>query len=211
VLPATAERRIGALLTHNSRARSLFQVTVGTRADGGATLTWEKREDARQWAALKDGCYVLRTNVVGNVADLWRSYIQLTEAEAAFRIQKNDLRIRPIWHQTEDRVGAHILVCFLAYVLWKTLAQLCQAAGLGHEPRKVIDELGAIKLVDVVLPTKTGVDLRRRCIAQPTPAQAILLDRLKLQLPTALTLRNVSCRILQRPPGQFGRMTLNQN
>lgn len=191
VRPATAERRIGALLTQNSRARSLFQVTVGTRADGGATVTWEKREDARQWVALKDGCYVLRTNVVGNVADLWRSYIQLTEAEAAFRIQKNDLRLRPIWHQKEDRVGAHILVCFLAYVLWKTLAQLCQAAGLGHEPRKVLDELGEIKLVDVVLPTKRGVDLRRRCVAQPTHAQAILLDRLKLRLPTAVAPHNV--------------------
>jgi Transposase DDE domain len=191
VLPATAERRIGALLTQNSRARRLFQVTVGTRPDGGATVAWEKREDARAWAALKDGCYVLRTNVVGNVADLWRSYIQLTEVEAAFRIQKTDLRIRPIWHQTEDRVAAHILVCFLAYVLWKTLGQLCQAAGLGHEPRKVIDELGAIKLVDVVLPTKSGVDLRRRCIAHPTPAQAILLDRLKLRLPTAVASCNV--------------------
>lgn len=191
VLSATAERRIGALLTQNSRARSLFHVTVETRPDGGAMVTWEKREEAREWAALKDGCYVLRTNVAGDVADLWRSYIQLTEAEAAFRIQKNDLRIRPIWHQKEDRVGAHILVCFLAYVLWKTLAQLCQAAGLGHEPRKVIDELGAIKLVDVVLPTKSGQDLRRRCIAQPTKAQAILLDRLKLRLPTALMTRNV--------------------
>lgn len=190
VLPATAERRIGALLTQNSRARSFFRVTVATRPDGGATITWEKRDDARQWAALKDGCYVLRTNVTGTAAELWRSYIQLTEAEAAFRIQKNDLRIRPIWHQKEDRVEAHILVCFLAYVLWKTLAQLCQAVGLGHEPRKVIDELGAIKLVDVVLPTKSGVELRRRCIAQPTKAQAILLDRLKLRLPSALTPRN---------------------
>jgi hypothetical protein len=191
LLPATVERRIGALLTQNSRAKSLFQVTVGTRPDGGATVAWEKREGARQWAALKDGCYVLRTNVAGSVADLWRSDIQLTEAEAAFRIQKDDLRIRPIWHQKEERVAAHILVCFLAYVLWKTLAQLCQAAGLGDEPRKVIDELGAIKLVDVVLPTKSGVDLRRRCIAQPTKAQAILLDRLKLRLPTALATRNV--------------------
>ena len=191
LLPATVERRIGALLTQNSRARSLFQVTVGTRPDGGATIAWEKREKASQWAALKDGCYVLRTNVTGNVADLWRSYIQLTEAEAAFRIQKDDLRIRPIWHQKDERVAAHILVCFLAYVLWKTLAQLCQAAGLGNEPRKVIDELGAIKLVDVVLPTRSGVDLRRRCIAQPTKAQAILLDRLKLQLPTALATRTV--------------------
>ena len=68
--------------------------------------------------------------------------MQLTEAEAAFRIQKTDLQLRPIWHQKKERVQAHILVCFLAFVLWKTLAQLCQCAGLGHEPRKVFEELG---------------------------------------------------------------------
>jgi hypothetical protein len=189
--PSTAERRIGALLTQNSRAKSLFQVTVGTRADGGATVTWEKRAKPTRWADVTEGCYLLRTNVTGRVADLWRSYIQLTEAEAAFRIQKDDLRIRPIWHQKEDRVAAHILICFLAYVLWKTLAQMCRAAGLGGEPRKVLDELGAIKLVDVVLPTKDGVELRRRCIAQPTKGQAILLDRLKLRLPPVLAMPHV--------------------
>ena len=191
LLPATAERRIGALLTQNSRAKSVFAVTVGTRPDGGATVAWEKREKAVAWATRKDGCYVLRTNVTGSVEELWRSYIQLTEAEAAFRIQKQDLQIRPIWHQKEERVAAHILVCFLAYVLWKTLGQMCQGAGLGNEPRKVLDELGAIKLVDVILPTKSGVDLRRRCLAQPTTSQAILLNRLALRLPTAITTRMV--------------------
>jgi len=120
------------------------------------------------------------------VGDLWRSYIQLTEAEAAFRVQKSDLGIRPIWHQKEERVAAHILVCFLAYVLWKTLGQMCQVAGLGGEPRKVLDELGAIKLVDVVLPTRGAVELRRRCISRPTKAQAILLDRLRLRLPAVM-------------------------
>ena len=88
--------------------------------------------------------------------DLWQAYIQLTEAEAAFRIHKSDLRIRPIWHQREDRVLAHILVCFLAYVLWKTLSQMVRAAGLGDEPRRVLDELGKINLVDVVLPTRAA-------------------------------------------------------
>ena len=181
---ATVERRVGALLTRNSRAKGLFAITVGARADGGSTVAWEKREKLAQWATLKEGCYVLRTNVQGSVADLWHSYIQLTEAQAAFRIQKDDLRIRPIWHQKEERVAAHILVCFLAYAVWKALGRICQTAGLGAEPRKVIDELGTIKLVDVVLPTTTGVELRRRCISRPTKAQAILLDRLKLCLPT---------------------------
>ncbi|MDO8674127.1 MAG: hypothetical protein Q7O66_22165, partial [Dehalococcoidia bacterium] len=180
---ATVERRIGALLSKNSRAKGLFKVQVGFRKDGGASIEWEKLEKPAKWVALKEGCYLLRTNVEGSVEELWHNYIQLTEAEAAFRIQKGDLRIRPIWHQTEERVGAHILVCFLAYVLWKTLAQMCKAAGLGNEPRKVLDEIAQIKTVDVVMPTKSGVAIRKRCISQPTKPQAILLQRLRLQLP----------------------------
>jgi len=186
------ERRVGALLTRNSRARGLFKVKVGSRQEGGASIEWEKLEKPSQWAELKEGCYLLRTNVQGgNVEELWRTYIQLTEVEAAFRIQKSGLGIRPIWHQKAERVASHILVCFLAYVLWKTLGQMCKGAGLGNEPRKVIDELAGIKMVDVVLPTRGGVELRRRCISQPTKAQAILLERLKLRLPTAPAMRKV--------------------
>ena len=87
--------------------------------------------------------------------ELWRAYMQLTEAEAAFRVHKSDLQIRPVWHHREHRVGAHILVCFLAYVLWKTLAASCRQAGLGDEPRQVFEELSEITLVDVVLPTRS--------------------------------------------------------
>ncbi len=107
----------------------------------------------------------------------WQAYVQLTEAELAFRIQKSDLRIRPIWHQKEDRVLAHLLVCFLAYVLWKTLAQMSLAAGLGAEPRRLFAELGELRMMDVVLPTSAGIELRRRCISRPNEHQAILLDR----------------------------------
>ena len=107
----------------------------------------------------------------------------MTEAENAFRIQKNDLRIRPIWHQKEERVLSHILVCFLAYVLWKTLEGLCRQAGLGDEPRKVFHELSQIKLTDVILPTRSGKEIRLRCVGTPTKHQLILLQRLKLVLP----------------------------
>lgn len=106
--------------------------------------------------------------------------------EAAFRIHKSDLQLRPVWHQKEDRVQAHILVCFLAYVLWKMLAMRCRRAGLGDEPRKVLDELARIRTVDVVLHTDTGLLLRRRCVSQPTDHQAILLHRLGLTLPQHL-------------------------
>ena len=114
---------------------------------------------------------------------MWEAYIHLTEAEEAFRIHKSDLRLRPVWHQKEERVHAHILVCFLAYVLWKTLDRLCANAGLGDEPRRVLKELCAIQLVDVILPTKTGPEIKRTCVTMPTPHQRILLKQLGLDLP----------------------------
>ena len=106
--------------------------------------------------------------------------------EAAFRIAKSDLAIRPIWHQKTERVQAHILVCFLAYVIRRALAQMCRRAGLGDAPRKVFEEVAQIQIVDVVLQTKDGTAIRRRCVAQPTKHQAILLQRLGLTLPTHL-------------------------
>jgi len=132
---------------------------------------------------------VLRTNVhEWSEEELWRTYIQLTEAEAAFRIHKTDLSIRPIWHQKAERVQAHILVCFLAYVLWKTLGQWQQRASLGNSPRTILEERGRIQSTDVVLPLADGSrrELRLRCVVRPDPAQAMLLDRLGLRLPERL-------------------------
>lgn len=178
--------RVGRLKQANSRAARLFDVKV-EEEDGRAKLSWNKRESLRKWMTLTNGCYVLRSNVSDwTHQELWQAYMQLTEAELAFRIQKSDLRIRPIWHQKEDRVLAHILVCFLAYVLWKALAQLCRQAGLGDEPRRVFDEFGEMRMMDVVLPTSEGIELRRRCISRPNEHQAILLDRLGLSLPQSL-------------------------
>jgi transposase len=140
--------RVGKLMGKNSRAAGLFKTDVVQEKNGGAKLIWEKVESWRDWATLSEGCYLLRTNVNDwTGADLWRTYMQLTEAESAFRIHKSDLRIRPIWHQKQERVQAHILVCFLAYVLWKMLAQRVKQAGLGDEPRRVLDEISRIKIV----------------------------------------------------------------
>ena len=181
------DRRVGQIMAKNSRAAGLYEVVV-EETDGRAVVSWRKNEPWRQWATLNEGCYLLRTNVTDwSAEDLWQAYIQLTDAEAAFRIHKSDLRIRPVWHQTQERVQAHILVCFLAYVLWKTLHQMTQAAGLGDEPRRIFEELGKINLVDVVLPTRQkNVEIRRRCVARPTDHQAILLARLGLRLPRQL-------------------------
>jgi len=180
-------QRVGRLLGSNSRAAKLFHVEVETDDRGAAALRWTMSPAWRDWARLSEGCYVLRSNLVDWTAeDLWTAYIHLTDAETAFRIQKSDLALRPIWHQKEKRVQAHILVCFLAYVLWKTLGRWCHAAGLGEEPRKVLAELSQIRLVDVVLPTREGLELRKRCVSRPTEHQAILLQRLGLSLPTHL-------------------------
>jgi len=181
------DRRIGRIMALNSRAAALFEVEV-KQVGGHTVVSWTKNEKWRDWATLSEGCYLLRTNVHDwSAEDLWQAYIQLTEAEAAFRIHKSDLRLRPVWHQKKDRVQAHILVCFLAYVLWKTLHQMAKAGGLGDEPRRIFEELGKISLVDVVLPTRQGPEIRRRCVRRPTEHQAILLDRLHLTLPRQIT------------------------
>jgi hypothetical protein len=187
------ERQIGRLLAANSRAASRYTVLVEPDAAvaAGVRVTWTVRPEWDAWSHDSDGCYVLRSNIADwSPEDLWRTYIQLTEAEAAFRIHKSDLAIRPIWHQREDRVQAHIFVCFLAYVLWKTLEQWQQRAGLGHSPRTILEELRRIQSTDVVLPTADGRDLRLRCVVRPDPAQARLLDRLGLELPERLRIRS---------------------
>ncbi len=185
--PMKVEREVGRLLGKNTRAAKLFEVEVEVADEGRARLKWKKVEDKRDWAELSAGCYLLRSNVNDwSDEELWKAYIQLTEAEAAFRIHKSDLSIRPIWHQKEDRVLAHILVCFLAYVLWKALGQLCERAGLGSEPRRVQTELSELRLVDVVLPTRDGTEIRKRCITRPSEHQSILLDHLGLHLPTQI-------------------------
>jgi transposase len=185
--PGGVERRVGRLLAKNSRAARLFTVKVVPREGGGSTVTWSKRPMASSWAAASEGCYVLRTNVADwSSAEIWRAYIQLTDAEAAFRNQKTDLKLRPVWHQREDRVEAHILVCFLAYVLRKTLEGWSDHAGLGHSPGKLLEEFARIQSTDVVIPTKDGRVVKLRCVVQPDQAQRILLDHLGLTLPQRL-------------------------
>jgi transposase len=185
--PMKVEREIGRMLGKNSRAAKLFDVKVTKTDKNAARIEWSKVEVARDWATLSAGCYLLRTNVADwSDEELWKAYIQLTEAESAFRIHKSDLSIRPIWHTKEERVLAHIFVCFLAYVLWKTLAQLCDKAGLGSEPRRVLSELSDIRSMDVVLPTRSGVEIRTRCVSKPTDHQQILLEKLRLKLPSKI-------------------------
>ena len=167
-----------------------MRLEEATRASG-LRLVWTAKPEWDEWARHSEGTYLLRTNVSAWTSEeLWRTYVQLTEAEAAFRIHKSDLSIRPIWHQKAERVQAHILVCFLAYVLWKTLEQWQRRAGLGNSPRTILEEIGRIQSTDVVLPLadEPGRELRLRCIVRPDKPQAMLLDRLGLRLPERLRL-----------------------
>jgi len=185
------ERQIGRMLERSSRAWGKYQIRVEESATDASGLRLLVKENTAwsQEATRTEGCYLLRSNVKRwSDEDLWKTYIQLTEAEAAFRIQKSELSIRPIWHHREDRVQAHIFVCFLAYVLWKTLELWQERAGLGNSPRTVLEELAEIQSADVVLPTVEGPELRIRCVVRPGPSQEALLARLGLRLPRRLGL-----------------------
>jgi len=193
---ALAQRRLGRIQQRYWGGAGAFDVkiTLLDPPSGKAKLAVQYTRNQRwnQWAALSDGCYLLRTNLTDvDPQTLWKRYIQLTEAEWAFRITKDELVIRPIWHQKSGRVKAHILVCFLAYVLWKTLAQWMHGAGLGDAPRTVLLELARIKSGDVVLPTRGREGqpekrIRLRCVTAADEAQKVLLNRLGLTLPQRL-------------------------
>lgn len=154
-------------------------------------ITWQRNEAWAEWARLSEGCYLLRSNLNDTDAKtLWKHYIQLTEAEWAFRITKDELVLRPIWHHKEDRVQAHILVCFLAYAMWKTLAGWMNRSGLGDAPRSLLDQFSKIKSSDVILPIRIEANETRelclRCVTEPDTEQKLLLHRLGLTLPKRL-------------------------
>jgi transposase len=188
--PAKVNRQIGRILQQNQRAAARFSIALdpderpaGLRLRVGCNASFD------DWAALSEGAYLLRSNIDDwTDQQLWKAYIQLTQAEAAFRIQKDQLNLRPIWHQHEERVQAHILICFLAFVLWKSLEMWQQRAGLGNSPRTILEELARIQSHDVVLPTAAHGQIRPRCVTQPDAAQAALLDRLGVVLPKRMRL-----------------------
>ena len=185
------ERQIGRLLERNSRASARYSIalTEDQATPAGVKLKWSTRQEWEDWAKLSEGTYILRSNIHHwTDQELWKTYIQLSEAEAAFRIQKSDLCVRPIWHHKQDRIKAHILICFLAYVLWKTLQQWHSRAGLGDSPRTILTELSRIQSADIVLPLANGSkrELRLRCVVRPEREQQLLLQRLGLTLPERL-------------------------
>jgi transposase len=185
---STANQRLGRLREKNWRASACFEVKI-EEVDGKLSITWMRDEKKKRDLC---GTYLLRTNVaVADPIELWKQYIQLVDAEWALRITKDELELRPIWHHDKERVQGHILVCFIAYAMWKTLGGWMKGAGLGDSPRELLEELAAVKSGDVLLPTcnpdgSAGVTLMIRCVTRPDEHTGVLLNRLGIELPNHL-------------------------
>jgi transposase len=183
--PQAIERRIGKWLGRNTAAERLLEVEVITESGWATGLRIEEDQSKLSWAQAAQGAYLLRTNCrEQDPRKLWRWYIHLTEVEDAFRIGKSDLGLRPVYHQREDRVQAHILVCFLALVMWRSLEMWLKAKGLGDCARQALKELDTIRSMDVVLPVKDKNEVRLRLVAKPDKLASDLLARMQLKLPS---------------------------
>jgi len=183
--PEPIERRIGKWLGRNTAAEKVFHVEVINESGWAVGLRIEEDENKLSWAQAAQGAYLLRTNCQEqDPKKLWRWYIHLTEVEDAFRTSKSDLGMRPLYHHREDRVQAHIMVCFLSLAMWRTLEMWLQAKGLGNCARQVLHEIGTIRSMDVVLQVKDKAEVRLRLVAKPDKLAADLLARMQLRLPT---------------------------
>jgi len=180
------ERVLGRLQASYASVADLYEMVVRDE-DGRVRLHWKLIEERRAWRDAREGAYLLRTNLEGQTAEeLWTKYIQLTEAEAAFRALKSELAIRPLFHQLEHRTKAHILVAFLGYALWVTLKHLLHHCGTSLTPARALAQLATLQSADIVLPTTDGREIRLRRVATPTSDQQRLLDQLNITVPTHL-------------------------
>jgi transposase len=197
--------RVGRLTGRYPKARGFVAIAVGKAKH--AELTWKWNVAKFRSALARDGAYLLRSNQSGWSAQaLWETYMQLTVVEHAFRVLKSHLLLRPVWHHYSGRTKAHILVCVLAYALWKTLDHLSQKAGLRTEIRKpdrnrgnavpksrpmtpevILRQMGSLRIGDILLKTTDGRTLALRRVARPDKEQARILSALKLNIPERLT------------------------
>src|SRR5712692_6881084 len=171
------ERMLGKIQARHPTVNDLYQMSVVEKSDG-LQLRWKLIEERRAWRDARAGAYLLRTNLKeARPEELWKKYIQLTEAEAAFRALKSELAIRPIFHQKEHRVKAHILVAFLGYALWVTFKHLLKRKHSDLSPARALALLASLHSADIILPTTDGREIRLRRITTPSPEQQLLLDQ----------------------------------
>lgn len=180
------ERYLGRIQAVNPQAADLYQVAVVDTAEG-ARLEWSVKPEQQKWREAREGAYMLRTNLTAESAgELWQKYMQLTEVEAAFRALKSELSIRPLFHQLENRVKAHVLVAFLGYALLVTLKHLLKRSHSSCSPRQALSVLSRVHSADIVLPTVDGREIRLRRITEPEDEQRTLLQALHIHLPVRL-------------------------
>ncbi len=194
------ERRLGKIQARHPQVNDLYDVALKDTAEG-VRLFWQIKEERKNWRESREGAYLLRTNLKAETAEaLWSKYMQLTEAEASFRALKSELSIRPLFHQLEPRVKAHVMVAFLGYALWVTLKHLLKrqpalvakpsASGVENvqpmTPMRAIALLSTLQSADIVLPTTDGREIRLRRITEPTAEQKLLLRQLGIRLPEHL-------------------------
>ena len=173
--------KLGAAKTQTPAAWRLLEIEVAER---GANFTYRLDRNTLRQVRRREGRYLLRTNLTeSDPAKLWQFYLQLVEVEAAFKTLKGDLAIRPIFHQAEHRIEAHIFIAFLAYCLHVTLGQQLKALAPGLTPRAVLEKFAAVQMIDVYVPTTDGRELSLTRYTQPEPELKLLLDKLKLTLP----------------------------
>jgi len=181
------ERALGKIQARHPSVADLYQMTV-VEESGALRLKWSLIEDRRKWRDAREGAYLLRTNLKDEgPAKLWTKYTQLTEAEAAFRALKSELSIRPIFHQIERRVKAHIMVAFLGYALWVTFKHLLKRSHSTLSPARALALLSTLHSADIVLPTTDGRQIRLRRVTTPDQPQQLLLDQLGISMPQRLS------------------------
>ena len=198
--------RIGAANKQAGRAFGFLTLRLPQEKEEVSRQTFSFRVDKEKLrkAELRDGHYLLRSNLVSeNPSVLWECYIQLTQVEAAFRALKSGWGLRPIYHQVEKRVEAHIFVAFLAYALSVTLKQRLAALAPGLTPRAVLEKLTTLQMLDVCLPTTDGRWLIMPRYTPPEAEQMLMLHQLHMALPCQPPPRIKPAESVQTTPVQL--------
>jgi hypothetical protein len=184
-----------------SQAPTAWRLVTITVAKDSATFSYQLDRDKLRQARRREGRYLLRTNLTeDDPAQLWRYYLQLVAVEQAFKSLKGDLAIRPIFHQQEARIEAHIFVAFLAYALHVTLARRLHALAPGLTPRSVLEKFAAVQMIDVHVPTTDGRELVLTRYTEPEPELRLLLAKLRLDLPTQPPPKIIAKTARPQPP-----------
>ena len=180
-------KKIGAAEKEAGNFARLIEITLPEIGQpiNASTFHWRINRHKYRRLQSRDGRYLLRSNqAADDPSVLWKQYMTLTEVEEAFRNLKGDLSIRPIHHQLESRIEAHIFISFLAYCLHVTLRQMAKVHAPGLTPRSILEQMRAIQMIDVHIPTTDGRELRMSRYTTPEKAQQLMLSQLQLQLPS---------------------------